>query len=1065
MKSLLGRIRLVVLLILAIVGWGLFSIKNINKESWPDVEMPLGLVTVIYPGAPADLVEVEVTNVMEAELKGLANLTSLESSSIQNASLILVEFDLDADMRESIDAVRDAVATAESDLPDDVDSVTVQQIATSNQPVYSFSLSGDFPPDVLRRYAVVIRDRLEGLQGVNEVRISGMRDDQLQVLVNQRRLEEIGGTLSDVVDTLQKAQSTAPVGRFQSEQRNFSLDIDRVGLDIEALSQLMVRASATGDNVPLSTVASMKRALSEPTEHTRVVTNTPGGPEAWIAGDAISFDILRQPGANVPEVVMVVKDELAQARAELPESLEITVTTDRGEEIIAGLTMLFSNAGQAVLLVFIILYLVLGLRESLIAGFSIPLTFLVTFGVLEAIGQSVNNLSLMALVIALGLLVDDFILIMEGMHEELEGGKSPLDAAVATLKDFAVPSLSGSLTTLAAFFPIAMLGGMEGKFIQVIPLTICICLISSYLVSITVDTTLGAALLKHSEPNAATRKVNAAFDRVVAWYEAVVFPRTLTTPRRRWAVLAAAVGAFLVSVMAAGQLDSILYPATDEAQLGATFYLPPGTTLAETRVLSAQVEAALAGDPNIQHFTLNTGVKSGLAMSGPESYLEPFEGEHLLGVTMQLVPFDERGVPSYDLAETYRERLMELGRGEVEIHQVRMGASSGGPVEIRVTARSIERAEAIADEVLAVARDLEDEVGLKGLTDSRKPHQGAFRIELYDEALSFHNLDRSSVLQFLFYAISGTTADTVFDAESGGTEVASEVDIEVGYDWRGDGVWNSPASLEEVLSLKVPGFFGDSVPLAGVADLSLKSSPIGINHVNRRQVVNISADADGSPVEAADAIEAQLALTGPELGQGEAIEFLGDKANASQTSQELGKALLLAIALIFAILVSQFRSFVQPLIILITMPLAMTGVFIGFLFAGIPVSFPAMIGMVALAGIVVNDSIVLIDAINRGRRVDGLSPVQAALQGCVSRMRPIMVTTVTTVIGLIPLALTDPVWEGLCMAIIFGISLATVLTMVVIPAIYLVLERAGSEDISGAAPAPTTPAPTEFSDA
>jgi multidrug efflux pump subunit AcrB len=1048
MRGLLSRIRLVILLLIAIVGWGLFSLKTIGKESWPDVEMPLGLVTVIYPGAPAELVEAEVTNILEAEIKGLANLTSLESSSAQNVSLILVEFDLDADMRESLDSLRDAVAAGEAELPEDVDSVTVDKIATSNQPIYSFSLSGELPPEVLREYAVSLRDRLEGLQGVNEVRISGMRDDQLQVLVNQRRLEEIGGTLSDVVDALQKAQSTAPVGRFQSEQRNFNLDIDRVGLDIDQLSQLMVRASATGDNVPLSTVATLKRALSEPTEHTRVVSNTAHG---VVAGDAISFDILRQPGANVPEVVHRIAAELAEAQLELPAALEITVTTDVGADIIEGLAMLFSNAGQAVLLVFVILFLVLGLRESLIAGFSIPLTFLVTFGVLEATGQSVNNLSLMALVIALGLLVDDFILMMEGMHEELEAGRSPLDAAVAALRDFALPSLSGSLTTLAAFFPIAMLGGMEGRFIQVIPLTICICLISSYLVSITIDAAVGAAFLKHTAPNAATRAVNAAFDRVVAWYEARVFPRTLVTPRQRWGVLAAAAAAFLVSVMAARQLDSILYPATDESQLGATFYLPPGTTLDETVQLSRQVEAALSGDPNIQHFTLSAGTKSGLAMSGPDSYLEPFQGEHLLGVTMQLVPLEDRGVPSYELAEVYRERLAALGRGELEIHQIRMGASSGGPVEIRISARSTARAEALADEVLAVAREVG---GLKGLTDTRKPHQGAFRIELYDEALSFHNLDRGSVLQFLFYAISGTTADTVFDGDK-------EVDIEVGYDWRSDGIWNSPASLEEILSLKVPGFFGKTVPLAGVADLQLKSSPIGINHVDRRHVVTVTADAVGSPVEAADAIEAQLALTGPRLERGESIEFLGDKANSAQTAQELGKALVLALAMIFAILVTQFRSFLQPLIILITMPLAMTGVFLGFLVSGIPISFPAMIGMVALAGIVVNDSIVLIDAINRGRRHDGLSPVRAVLQGCVSRMRPIMVTTATTVIGLIPLALTDPVWEGLCMAIIFGISLATVLTMVVIPALYLVLERAGEEPLAAPSPPPNLPQPTE----
>ncbi|MEM6929225.1 MAG: efflux RND transporter permease subunit [Myxococcota bacterium] len=401
LAALVSRFRLAVLLTCAIVGFGLYSLEDIRKESMPDVEVPLGLVQVTYPGAPPDLVEAEITNVLEAKLKGLPELASLQSASIQNLALLLVEFDLEADMDESIGALRDRVAEAEPELPDEVAEVKVSHLATTNRPVYSFSLAGDFPPEVLRSFAVTLRDRLEGLEGVSEVRVNGLRDDELQVLVHQQRLEEIGGTLSDVVATLQKAQTTTPVGRLQSSERNFSLDVDRVGLDIDQLEQLLVRAAATGDRVPLSSVATLNRALSEPTERTRVVTR---GPDGMVAGDAIAFDVLRQPGADVPKLVDRVVERLDEVRTELPASLELTVTTDRGQEIRDGLVALFVNGAQAVLLVFVILFLVLGTRESIIAGLSIPLTFLAVFGVLWMMGESVNNLSLMALVIALGLL-------------------------------------------------------------------------------------------------------------------------------------------------------------------------------------------------------------------------------------------------------------------------------------------------------------------------------------------------------------------------------------------------------------------------------------------------------------------------------------------------------------------------------------------------------------------------------------------------------------------------------------------------------------------------------------
>jgi multidrug efflux pump subunit AcrB len=1022
-NAMLTNVRIAILLIAGILGAGLYSLQNLARESWPDVEIPIGMITAVYPGASPELVEVEVTNILERNLKGIPGLTALKSSSMESVSIVLVEFSVDAEMRESLDTLADRLEEARAELPEDVEDVKVVRVATSNQPIFSFALSGALPPQAMRATAIALRDELEGVSGVSEVRISGMQDAQLQVLVHQQRLEEIGGTLDDVVSSLQNAQATAPLGRYQSTRRNFPLDVEPVGLDLARLNELPVRAASSGDMVSLSSVARLQRALAEPTEHTRLINRLQG-----TAGSAISFEILRQPGANVPDVVADITTALSATP--LPEGLALTVTTDRSEEILEGLSLLFSNGWQAVALVCLVLFAVLGIRESLIAGLSIPLTFLATFGVLLLMGQSLNNMSLMALVIAMGLLVDDFILIMEGMHEGLESGDTPLQAARGTLKSFALPSLSGTLTTLAAFFPMAMLGGMEGKFVRIIPMTICIALILSYLVSIIIDTSMGVALLRRAPPNPITARVNQLMARAQRFYTQQVFPRTLATARLRWRTLAVGAVAFLLSLVAAGQLDTIVYPDTDEIQLGATFHLPPGSTLAEGQALSEVVEATLRDDPNIAHLTLTAGRSSGLAMSGPDSYLQPFEGEDLLGLSMQLVPASERDLSSVALAEVYREQLGQVAGGSVEIHQIRMGAGSGAPVELQVTARSQADAEDLADAVIAIMAQVE---GLTGITDSRSPHQGAWRVALSDEAIRFHDQDRSSVLKFLRYAISGTTADTVYEGDDA-------VDILVGYDWRSDGLWNSPASIDDILSLEVPGLFGEPVPVAALGQLEMKSEALSVSHLDRRHVVTVSAQTTGrSPVDAAREI---VTLTDAiPLAPGEAITPLGDLASSQETSREMGQAMLMAVALIFCILVVQFRSFLQPLIILAALPLAMTGVFFGFLASGIPISFPAMIGMVALAGIVVNDSIVLVDTMNRNV-ASGLAPIQAVQQATRERLRPILVTTVTTVIGLLPLAMTDAVWEGLCMAVVYGISLATLLTLVIIPAMYLTLKRA-----------------------
>ncbi len=1040
LAALLTNFRLALLLLVFILGWGAVSLENIPKERWPAVDVPIGFVTAVYPGAPADLVEVEVTGVLERAIQGIPDTTDLRSTSMESVSIVLVEFDVDADGDACLDELAERIEDAKGDLPDTVEDVSLMRVSTSSDPIYVFSLVGDVPEDQLRGAALSIRDRLERVVGVDEVDIVGLRSEEIQVLVDRHRIEQVGGTLSDVQKAIQNAQTTVPLGRLQSGSRNFPLDVGRVGPDLDALGALSVRSSSTGATVPLHSVASLQVALAEPVESTRLIRNLPDG-GVW-AGESLSFNVTRQMGADVPTVVKALEEELDEIRAGLPTSLELVVTTDRSREIEDGIFLLLESGYQAVLLVFLLLFLALGTRESLVAGLSIPITFLATFGLLHALGYSLNNLSLMALVIALGLLVDDFVLIMEGMHDELHAGRPPLQAAVNTVENFALPSLSGSLTTICAFLPLAMLGGLEGKFIQMIPLTICICLLVSYLVSVSLDTAIGAVFLRKAAPNRITAWVGRRLDWLVAWYGRRIFPATLGRRRTRRIVLGVALGALVVSLVLATRLDSIMYPETDEAQLGATVSLPAGTTLADAQRLAGRVEEQLGGDPDIDVFTVTAGRLSSLALGGPDAYLEPNQAEYLVGVTMQLVPPEQRSAPSFDLADRFRDQLAQLSAGELEIHEVRMGASSSAPIEVEVQAETTARAEELADEVLAL---MEQVPGVAGLRDSRQPHQGAYEILLRDEAVRFHGLDRQQVLGFLRSAISGTTVDTLY---VGG----DEIDIVLGYDWGADGAWNSPTSMAEVMALGVPNILGQTTPLSSLAEAQLESTPVAIAHrAGLPSVVAAAEAAQGfSPVEVAGEVEQQLSAV--KVGDGETLTMGGDLATSQESNRELMRALGIAACLIFVILVMQFRSFVQPALIFAAMPLALIGVFVGFFVTGKQLSFPATIGIVALVGIVVNDAIVLIDCINRNRRDEGMPAPQAALEAGKARLRPILLTSMTTVIGLIPLALTDPVWEGLCLAIIYGISLATVLTLVVIPALYLEVARAGDHEVPSDAP-------------
>ncbi len=1032
--SLLTNFRFAILLILFLIGFGLSSVGDMPKELYPDLEVPMAMTVVVYPGAPPELVEVRVTNVIEREYKTLPRLTKLKSSSIENAAIILTEFDVDADFDESFAKTREALEKAKEDLPEEVEQVSLTRAATTNAPVITLNLITDVDPRDLRAVADVVQDRLEAIEGVSEVRVSGVQDDQVQVLLNPHRMDEIGASLNDVVFSLQAAQQDAPIGRIQSEARNYPLQIDRLGLDMDLLRMLPVRSSTTGESVPLADVATVVRGLSEAKAHARFVQFSPEPREA----DTVIFDVLRQPGGNLIQISDAVRDALRELQRSLPPDAQLRVSMDQAEEIKRSVNILVSNGIQAVLMVFLVLFFFLGVRESIVAGLSIPLTFLATFIVMKAMGYSINSLSLMALVIALGLLVDDFILVMEGMHDGIHRGMKPLDAAAYTLRTYGLPSISGSLTTIAAFVPMAMLGGINGKFIRVVPVTVAVTLIMSYLVSMTVDLAIGAAWFKKADANWLTKATDRILRRMARLYRDRWSLRFYGTARRRW--LTIGIPALLLALGAYVNrfTEKIVYPDIDSTTIGATLFLPAGATLKETMALADKMEAQLkTQDDYVVRYTVTAGTMSSLAFTSPEAFLEPFEGEHILGLAIELKPEDERDLKSFEWAKILRQKIMEVHSGPFQIHEKRMSPMGGAPIEVQVSGENRAHVDQLAERIRLMMLDMP---ALTGVRDNRKEHAGGYRIALDDQALKHHNLSRTEVLMFLRSAIEGKTAATVLEGDK-------EVDIVVAYDWRGDHLWNSPDSVEELLAMKVSGVFSFApVPLAALGRLVLKTSPYGISRSERRYAVTLSAEPRyGSPVEWGRILRERVQKA-IDLESGEQLVFGGDLGRNEEIQAEVSRALLIALALILSILVLQFASFIQPFIIMLSLPMAMIGVFFGFAATGIPFSFPALVGVVSLAGIVVNDAIVLVDTINRYRS-EGHAVMESCRNAGRDRLRPILSTTITTVVGLLPLAFTDPVWQGLCLTIVFGISIATFLTLAIVPAFYIVI--AGREEKRG----------------
>ena len=1038
--KLLTNPRFAVLSLIFIVFLGVKASLQMPKELYPDLEVPILMIVSVYPGAPPELVEVRVTDILERQLKSLPSIVTLKSSSIESASIVLVEFDVSANYEECYRLTKEAVDSAKGDLPSEVEQIDIIKARTTNSPAITLNLITNNDPREVSKISDMIKENLEGISGVSEVRVSGLREEQVQVLLNRHRMAQIGANLNDVVLSLQAAQKEAPLGRMQTASHNYPLQVKRIGLDMDRLRLLPVRSSATGESVALQDVATVKRALAEPTQFSQFVQL---GEQTKVL-DTVTFDVLRQPGGNLIEIADAVQEAVEKIRERLPNGTTLLVTMDQSIDVRDSISLLVNNGVQAVLLVFAVLFFFLGVRESLIAGLSIPVTFLATLATLQVIGYSVNSLTLMALVIGLGILVDNFILVMEGMHEKIHEGIPPAEAAMHTLKTYGLPILSGTATTVAAFAPMAQLGGINGRFVRVLPVTVSITLTMSLIISMSLCLAVGTAFLRKHEANPLTRATDRMLERLSAFYYDALALKVFGTKTRRviWAggsVILLGIGAYLHTFT-----EKILYPDIKSPTIGATLYLPAGSNLSETRKLSKKVIALLSKEKDmIKQFTITAGQLSSLAYTSPEAFLEPFEGENILGLAIELRPEEERDRTSYEYARELRQKLESIHDGKVEIHEKRLAPRGGYPVEVEVTGDDPARVDALAKAVREIMEGMPE---LTGIGDNLKEHSAGFQIVLDDRALKHHNLSRTEALLYLRSAIEGQDAATV-------TEGDQSIDIVVAYDWRDDGVWNSPTSMAEIKSMLVSGFFSDtSVPLAALGTVELATSPYGINHSMRKYSVLLKAEhRSGSPVEIGIQLEKKLKKA-LHLQKGEAVTVLGDKAKNADVQEQIKVAGAIAVVAIFSILVMQFGSFTQPFIVMMAMPLSLLGVFYGFRIFDLAFSFPAMVGLVSLAGIVVNDAIVLIDTVNR-LRADGMEMVAACRLGGRMRLRPILSTTITTVVGLLPLSFTDPVWQGLCLTIVFGLSVATILTLGVVPALYIILTPQSSAD----APSPDVP--------
>lgn len=1027
----INRWRITILLVIASTIFGAFSLASLPLESDPEVEIPYASVTVVYPGASPSDMEKLVTRKVEDKLNNLDNLEQLSSTTSLGMSNVFVEFQAGVDVDASIRDLKDKIDEVKADLPDEAEDPVVTEITTTDTPIITFSLGGKgLSEDHLSDVADAIKTELENITGVSKVTILGKRDQEVQILLERDKLEALGISTSTIIQKIQASHLDFPIGEAMIEGVQISLRLEGQFEGAEDLKNLPIISTETG-TIFLGDIATVKESRKK--EESRSLLSLQGKEPI----QTVSLQIYKKTGGNIVNITDTAKATLDEMKAsgKLPENLEIEVSNDNSKIIRDDISTLSSNGLQTIIIVTVLIWLALGWREALLAGLSLPLIFLLTFATLNFQGQTLNSMSLFSLVLSLGLIVDNTIVITEGIFDNLRIKRMPAKkAALDSVKTFWGPITSGTLTTVAAFVPMLLVSGMMGEYLSIIPITISATLLWSLAVAMFIVPSISAMVFKKLQPD---EHKESAFVKKSKSILGNILKRFLNNRAKRLGMYLTAILLFIgaMALPISGAIPVEMFPSYDADYFNINVEMPPGTNLERTYEESLPVKEILMKNPYVDNFLFAVGAG---AVASTSSHSGSGSGgttsTNQASFTVNLTPADDRDIESYQIANMVREEIQKIDTaGKISIEELQAGPPSGKPIEIRVFGENLAEMETLIKKIKAEAEKIP---GLIEISDDISLSSGEFVFRLKKEQLDYYGLTPAQVGSEIRTAVFGTDAGEIARGDD-------DIKINVAINWQNSD--EQPTSISDIENLPLVTPKGEIIKIKDVADISLEQGFSSIEHQDKKKILRVQADVETGAVVSEKTAELQKAVEeNITIPKNITVEFGGSTEDIDESFTDLFKSMIVAVILIAFILVLEFQSFSQPFIIMLSLPLSLIGVMYGFLLIGWPISFPTFIGIVSLSGIVVNDAIVLISRI-RENRDENMELKESIIEAATSRIKPIALTSLTTIFGILPLALSDAIWGGLGFAIVFGLIFSTILTLIVIPNFYYTFEARGEK--------------------
>ncbi len=1008
----LHKRQFTLLLMAGLVLWGTIAVVSITKESAPEVQIPVGIVSTVLPGASPEEVERLVTNKLEEKLANLADLNKLTSTSRESVSVITAEFNASADLDKSIQKLKDEVDKAKGDLPEDATDPSVTDVNFVDQPVQIITVSADAPFASLADLSEQVKSELQSVRGVSRVEVSGVRDREVQVVVKKEELERYGLTLQQVVGALAASNATLPVGSIITNDVSYNVAFDG-GLDRVENFETLPILSVGGQPIYLRDIATVSDGVVDANSFTRVSLS--GEPSR----QAFTLSVYKVRGQDVTLTTAQVREKLTAMETTLLAGSEVVIVQDAGKEVQRDLTQLIRTGLETVALVMISLFLTIGWRESIVAGLSIPLSFLIAFIGLLYSGNTINFVSLFSLILAIGILVDSGIVVVEAIHTRIKThGKDA--AAVEAIREYAWPLIGGTMTTVAVFVPLFFISGIVGKFIATIPFTIIFVLLASIVVALGMVPTLTLMLTSAAEPSRFAKLQDEWAERAKEAY-ATMLRRFLTSRGDQNRFLVTIIVGFFValSLPIIGAIPVDFFPQEDIDFVYIDIEMPQGTPLAQTDLMARAVEESLYPISRIESFVTTVGATSQFSNN-------PQRDSRYANVTINLP--SERDFTSSEVLQEIRSATTPLtARAEIRAGQPTGGPPVGAEILIKFTGKDRDA----LDSAVSIGRDvLAQTEGATSVDTSSKNNGIEYVLDIDRAKLAAAGLTPAAVASTLRTAVSGTTATKL----TGGDK---DVDVIVSMNLNPSFVDPHDAnavSIDALRQITITSPTGNTVLLGSLMREGLRKSNATIVHEDRERLLTLTSSLAPNFTSAQVLASFNERMKEVELPKGVTMQIGGENEETNQSFAEMGYALLAGLALMFVILVLAFDSYRFTTYLLLTVPLSLIGVFAGLALMGQALSFPSLLGVIALAGVIINHAIILMDSIiTRLHAGEGRLFLDIVIEAATTRLRPIFLTTITTVLGMIPLTHASGLWSPLAYAILFGLTFAMILTLVFIP--------------------------------